>query len=240
MCVRILRANAQLVGFGKNFTIYDDVDTKRLIRLICIDLNINTKIFPENMIRYKISGAKNDLLSPEAYEREAMDEPSQVAADVYFEYQKRLHDANAFDFDDLLMYTYFLFKRNPEVLQMYQNRFLYISVDEYQDTNKAQYEIVKLLASKYRNLMVVGDDDQSIYSWRGADIRNILGFEKDFKNAQTVMLEQNYRSTSNILDAANNVIANNSNRKAKNLFTAGDKGDKIGVYVASNERDEGR
>ena len=164
MCVRILRANAEAIGFGKNFTIYDDVDAKRLIKLICIDLNINTKIFPENMIRGKISGAKNELISPKQFEANAMDLPTQTAAEVYFEYQKRLHDANAFDFDDLLMYTYYLFDRNKDILTMYQNRFLYISVDEYQDTNKAQYEICRQLAGKRANIMVVGDDDQSIYS----------------------------------------------------------------------------
>ncbi len=240
MCVRILRANAESLGFGNNFTIYDDVDAKRLIKLICIDLNVNTKIYPENMIRGKISGAKNELLSPKEYDAIANDLPSQKAAEVYFEYQKRLHEANAFDFDDLLMYTYFLFKRNKDILQMYQNRFHYISVDEYQDTNKAQYEICKLLAGKRANIMVVGDDDQSIYSWRGADIRNILEFEKDYPHTTVVKLEQNYRSTSTILDAANNVISNNNKRKKKKLYTEGDAGDKIGVYVASNERDEGR
>ena len=240
MCVRILRANAESLGFGTNFTIYDDVDAKRLIKLICIDLNVNTKIYPENMIRSKISGAKNELLSPKEYDAVANDLPSQKAAEVYFEYQKRLHEANAFDFDDLLMYTYFLFKRNKDILQMYQNRFQYISVDEYQDTNKAQYEICKQLAGKRANIMVVGDDDQSIYSWRGADIRNILEFEKDYPHTTVVKLEQNYRSTSTILDAANNVISNNNKRKKKKLYTEGDAGDKIGVYVASNERDEGR
>ena len=240
MCVRILRANAESLGFGNNFTIYDDVDAKRLIKLICIDLNVNTKIFPENMIRGKISGAKNELLSPKEYDAVANDLPSQKAAEVYYEYQKRLHEANAFDFDDLLMYTYFLFKRNKDILQMYQNRFQYISVDEYQDTNKAQYEICKQLAGKRANIMVVGDDDQSIYSWRGADIRNILEFEKDYPHTTVVKLEQNYRSTSTILDAANNVISNNNKRKKKKLYTEGDAGDKIGVYVASNERDEGR
>ncbi len=164
MCVRILRANAEEIGFNENFTIYDDADSKRLIKLICIDLNINTKIYPENMIRGKISGAKNDLVTPKEYEAQATDLPSQTAAEVYLEYQKRLHDANAFDFDDLLMYTYYLFARNKDILKMYQNRFTYICVDEYQDTNKAQYEICKQLAGKRSNIMVVGDDDQSIYS----------------------------------------------------------------------------
>lgn len=240
MCVRILRANAEAINFSKNFTIYDDADTKRLIRLICADLNINTKIYNENMIRSKISAAKNELLGPKEYENHAADLPSKIASDVYYEYQKRLHASNAFDFDDLLMYTYFLFARRPDILSMYQDRFLYISVDEYQDTNKAQYEIVKMLAAKNQNIMVVGDDDQSIYSWRGADIRNILEFEQDFQNTKTVKLEQNYRSTKNILDAANCLISNNNKRKKKNLFTVGNNGDKIGLYVASNERDEGR
>ncbi len=170
MCVKILRANADLINFSKNFTIYDDADQKRLIKLICADLNINTKIYPENMIRGKISGAKNELIDPITFNNNANDLPTQTAGEVYDEYQKRLHAANAFDFDDLLMYTYFLFKKNPDVLSMYHNRFTYISIDEYQDTNKAQYEIAKMLANKYKNIMVVGDDDQSIYSWRGANI----------------------------------------------------------------------
>lgn len=240
MCVRILRANAENIGFNKNFVIYDDTDSKRLIKLICADLNINTKIYPENMIRGKINSAKNDLMFPKDYAQAADDLPSQTAAEVYDEYQTRLHNANAFDFDDLLLYTYFLFATQPDILAMYQDRFTYISVDEYQDTNKAQYQIVKALAMKNKNIMVVGDDDQSIYSWRGADIRNILNFEKDYPNATIVKLEQNYRSTATILDAANNVIANNGNRKKKVLFTEGEKGTEIGVYVASNERDEGR
>lgn len=240
MCVRILRANAQEIGFSQNFTIYDDADCKRLVRVICADLGINTKIYNEKMIRAKISSAKNDLLSPKDYEDQAIDLPSKVSADVYFEYQKRLHEANALDFDDLLMYTYFLFKRNSNILQMYQQRFLYVSIDEYQDTNKAQYKISKMLALRHNNIMVVGDDDQSIYSWRGADISNILGFEKDFKNVKIIKLEQNYRSSGNILEAANSLISNNNMRKEKTLFTNGDKGEKIGVYVASNEKDEGR
>lgn len=240
MCVRILRANAELIGFNKNFTIYDETDIKRLIRTICVDLNVNTKIYSEKMIRSKISTAKNNLLTPKLYNEQADDLPSEKTAEVYFEYQKRLHDANAFDFDDLLMYTYFLFKSNNDVLNMYQNRFLYISVDEYQDTNKAQYNICKLLANKFSNIMVVGDDDQSIYSWRGADIRNILEFEKDYPNATTIKLEQNYRSSGNILFAANSVISNNNVRKKKNLYTKDKDGEKIGIYVASNERDEGR
>lgn len=238
MCVRILRSNATEVGFGKNFTIYDDKDSRRLIKLICADLNVNTKIISENTIRARISSAKNELISPEMYV--CNNDLDRKVQEVYAEYQRRLHKANAFDFDDLLMYTYVLFKTHPEILSMYQSRFTHISIDEYQDTNKAQYEIVKMLAEKNKNLMVVGDDDQSIYSWRGADIRNILGFENDYPNAKVVKLEQNYRSTSNILNAANSVISNNSNRKDKKLFTTGETGQKIGVYVASNEKDEGR
>ncbi|MDO5329693.1 MAG: 3'-5' exonuclease [Coriobacteriia bacterium] len=230
MCVRILRDNAELIGFKKNFTIYDDKDSKRLVKLICNDLCINTKIYSEASIRAKISACKNELVEPE----------EEVVVDVYKEYQKRLKAANAFDFDDLLLYTYLLFKNHKDILEVYQTRFTHISIDEYQDTNKAQYEIVKMLADKSKNIMVVGDDDQSIYSWRGADIRNILGFEHDYPSAVIIKLEQNYRSTSNILNAANSVISNNKNRKEKNLFTKGDNGKKIGIYVASNERDEGR
>lgn len=240
MCVKILRANVQLVDYGKNFVIYDDADSKRLIKLICLDLNINTKIYPENMIRSKISGAKNELLLPNEYDEIANDFPSRIVAQVYYEYQNRLHLSNAFDFDDLLLYTYILFKKHAEILNMYQERFKYISVDEYQDTNKAQYEICKFLAAKYKNIMVVGDDDQSIYSWRGADIGNILNFEKDYPECKTIKLEQNYRSTANILNSANNLISNNCKRKKKSLFTDNDNGEKIGVYVASDERDEGR
>ena len=240
MCVRILRADAERLGFTRNFTIYDDDDSKRLVKDIMAQLDIDPKRFPMNALRNRISTAKNELITPGNFAREVADPVGKVAARVYEELQKRLKAANAFDFDDLLLYAYLLLKNNPEVLEAYQERFRYLLVDEYQDTNKAQYEITRLLAAKYRNIMVVGDDDQSIYSWRGADIRNILEFETDYPDAHVVKLEQNYRSVGNVLAAANAVIANNQHRKAKKLFTASEDGDKIQVYVAPDGRDEGR
>ncbi|MGN0046504.1 MAG: ATP-dependent helicase [Eggerthellaceae bacterium] len=240
MCVRILRANADALGFTKNFTIYDDSDTKRLMKEVMAQLDIDQKRWPVNAIRNAISNAKNDLLVPSQFAQQAHDPTAKVAARVYSVYQERLKAANAFDFDDLLLYTYLLFKNHPDILAVYQERFKYILVDEYQDTNHAQYAITKYLAAKYQNIMVVGDDDQSIYSWRGADIRNILEFEADYPTAHVVKLEKNYRSTATILNAANAVIANNTNRKAKKLIPTQDQGEKIQVYTATDERDEGR
>lgn len=240
MCVRILRADAERLGFSKNFTIYDTDDQKRLYKEITTTLNLNPKLFSPTMLANKISAAKNDLRLPKDLEEDARDPFSKTTAQVYRMYQDRLQAANAFDFDDLLLYTYLLFKHNLDILQAYQDRFRYILVDEYQDTNKAQYKITKLLADGHENLMVVGDDDQSIYSWRGADITNILNFEQDYPNAHVVKLEQNYRSVGNVLAAANAVIANNQHRKAKKLYTTAEDGDKIQVYMASDERDEGR
>lgn len=240
MCVRILRADAERLGFSKNFTIYDTDDQKRLYKEIIATLNLNPKIFTPNMLSNQISAAKNDLRLPGDLESDEKNPFIKTTAQVYRMYQDRLRAANAFDFDDLLLYTYLLFKHNPDILKAYQERFRYILVDEYQDTNKAQYKITKLLADGYENLMVVGDDDQSIYSWRGADITNILNFEQDYPNAHVVKLEQNYRSVGNVLAAANAVIANNQHRKAKKLYTTAEDGDKIQVYLASDERDEGR
>ncbi len=240
MCVRILRADAERLGFTRNFTIYDTDDQKRLYKEIMAELDIDPKRFPVNSLMNRISMAKNELIVPGDFEQQAADPVGKVAARVYTRLQERLKAANAFDFDDLLLYAYLLLKNHDDVLSAYQERFRYIMVDEYQDTNHAQYAICGLLAAKYRNLMVVGDDDQSIYSWRGADIRNILEFEQDYPDATTVKLEQNYRSVGNVLAAANAVIANNQNRKAKKLFTDAEDGDKIQVYMASDERDEGR
>lgn len=240
MCVRVIRANAEVLGFAPAFTIYDDADSKRLVTSIMADLDIDPKRFPVNTLRNRISAAKNELLVPAEFAAQAMDPVGKVAARVYERLQERLKAANAFDFDDLLLYTYLLFKHHPDVLDAYQRRFRYLLVDEYQDTNHAQYEICRLLAAAHRNIMVVGDDDQSIYSWRGADIRNILEFESDYPECTVVKLEQNYRSTGTILEAANAVIANNQTRKAKRLFTAGAAGDPIQVYLAADERDEGR
>ena len=240
MCVRILRADAELLGFSKNFTIYDDADSKRLVKDIMSELDIDPKRFPLNAIRNRISTAKNELQGPDVFADATVDPVGKVTARVYKRLQERLRAANAFDFDDLLLYAYYLLKYHPEVLDAYQRRFRYILVDEYQDTNHAQYEICRLLAQAHRNIMVVGDDDQSIYSWRGADIRNILEFENDYPECTTVKLEQNYRSVGNILSAANAVIANNMTRKPKRLMTNAEDGDKIQVFMAADERDEGR
>lgn len=240
MCVRILRADCERIGFAKGFTIADPTDTKRLIKQILDELNIDPKRYPERMMQNRISMAKNDLIVAEVFSDQANDFISQTVAKVYLRYQERLKAQNAFDFDDLLLYTWLLLKNHPDVLEAYQNRFRYLLVDEYQDTNHAQYVLTQLLAAKNRNIMVVGDDDQSIYSWRGADLRNILDFEEDYPDAQVVKLEENYRSVGNILAAANAVIANNINRKSKKLFTSSEDGDKIQVYMANDERDEGR
>lgn len=239
MCVRLLREDGERLGYGPNFAIYDDDDSKRLVKTILSDLDIDVRQFPLNSIRSKISAAKNALLYPDDVEAQAASPMDHVVARVYRALQTRLDKANAMDFDDLLVKAFELLSKYPDVLAKYQERFRYINVDEYQDTNGVQYAITKLLASKYRNLMVVGDDDQSIYSWRGADIKNILAFEKDYEEAVVVKLEQNYRSTGHILAAANAVVAHNSHRKPKRLFTDEGDGEKIQVYQASDERDEG-
>ena len=240
MCVRMLRDDAELIGFRQNFSIYDDDDSKRLVRQIMTDLDIDQRRFPLPAIRSRISAAKNALVGPDQMTAEASDPFEQVSARVYHELQRRLERANAMDFDDLLVNAYELLNRNSQLLDAYQERFTYICVDEYQDTNHVQYAITNLLAGKYQNLMVVGDDDQSIYSWRGADIANILAFEQDYPNARVVKLEQNYRSTGHILAAANAVVAHNSQRKDKKLFTDSGDGELIHVFQASDERDEGR
>lgn len=240
MCVRILRTDCERVGFAKGFTIYDDSDSKRLVEQIMNELNIDKKRYPIPALRNRISQAKNDLQVAEVFAEKTSDQVGQVAARVYTRLQERLRQLNAFDFDDLLLYTWLLLKNHPDVLAAYQNRFRYLMVDEYQDTNHAQYVLTQLLAAAHKNIMVVGDDDQSIYSWRGADLRNILDFEKDYPEARVVKLEENYRSMGNILAAANAVIANNLTRKPKKLFTSKPAGDKISVYSATDERDEGR
>lgn len=240
MCVRILRTDCERVGFAKGFTIYDDSDSKRLVEQIMDELNIDKKRYPIPALRNRISQAKNDLQVAEVFAEKTSDQVGQVAARVYTRLQERLRQLNAFDFDDLLLYTWLLLKNHPDVLAAYQNRFRYLMVDEYQDTNHAQYVLTQLLAAARKNIMVVGDDDQSIYSWRGADLRNILDFEKDYPEARVVKLEENYRSMGNILAAANAVIANNLTRKPKKLFTSKPAGDKISVYSATDERDEGR
>lgn len=235
-CVRILRREVEHLGYKSNFSIYDSSDQKTLINECIKVLNINDKEINSKEILGKISRAKDNMQSPESYKREfESNYRENKIADCYIMYQKRLKENNAMDFDDLIVKTVELFKKNPDVLEFYQRKFQYIMVDEYQDTNKAQYELVTLLASKHKNICVVGDDDQCIYAWRGADIKNILEFEKDYPNAKVIKLEENYRSKDNILQAANVVIANNNNRKEKALRTNQDSGNKIKIYRAYDD-----
>ncbi|MFJ5623211.1 DNA helicase PcrA [Peribacillus loiseleuriae] len=238
MCVRILRRDIDRIGYNRNFSILDTTDQQSVIKQILKDKNLDPKKYDYRALLGTISSAKNELVTPEEYQKTAGDFYTNVAADVYTEYQKRLRKNQACDFDDLIMLTITLFQRVPEVLEYYQRKFQYIHVDEYQDTNRAQYMLVKLLASRFRNLCVVGDSDQSIYRWRGADIANILSFEKDYPNATMIFLEQNYRSTKKILEAANKVIDNNRNRKPKNLWTENMDGNKIRYFRADSEQGE--
>ncbi|MHB1324087.1 MAG: UvrD-helicase domain-containing protein [Coriobacteriia bacterium] len=239
-CGRLLRVDGGRLGFTRAFSIYDDDDTRRLLTSVLTDLDIDPKQHPVKAIAGRISSAKNELIGPAEYQQRAAVPPEKVAARVYALYQQRLAAANAMDFDDMLVNTARLLREHPDVLESCQDRFRYILVDEYQDTNHAQYEIVRLLAGRDRNLMVVGDDDQSIYSWRGADVRNILEFERDYPDAAVIRLEQNYRSTETILAAANAVVANNRGRKPKTLWTANAGGEAITRYFATDERDEAR
>jgi DNA helicase-2/ATP-dependent DNA helicase PcrA len=239
-CGRLLRADGGRLGFSRCFTIYDADDSRRLLTSVAAEFDIDPKQHPIKGIASRISTAKNDLVSPAVYEERAAMPPEKITAKVYRRYQQRLAEANAMDFDDLLVNAERLLRENPDILDFYQDRFRYVLVDEYQDTNKAQYEIVNRLASRDRNLMVVGDDDQSIYSWRGADITNILEFERDYPDATVIRLEQNYRSTETILAAANAVVANNRGRKPKTLWTAIAGGEAIVRYTATDERDEAR
>jgi DNA helicase-2/ATP-dependent DNA helicase PcrA len=239
MCVRILRKDIERIGYSSNFTILDSSDQLSVIRNCMKDLKIDTKKVEPKAVQATISSAKNELISVKRYGEKAGDYYEEIVEKVYSMYQKRLKGNNSLDFDDLIMKTIELFKEMPEVLEFYQNKFRYIHVDEYQDTNRAQYMLCRMLADKHHNICVVGDSDQSIYRWRGADITNILNFEGDYPEAKTIMLEQNYRSTSNILDAANAVIALNSGRKPKNLWTSQGPGDPIRLYQADSEHDEG-
>ncbi|MBM7580411.1 DNA helicase PcrA [Jeotgalibacillus terrae] len=240
MCVRILRRDIDRIGYNRNFTILDSTDQQSVIKRILKDKNLDPKKFDPRAILSAISSAKNELTTPEQYAKDAGSYYDQTISEVFTEYQKRLRKNSALDFDDLIMQTIHLFERVPEVLETYQRKFQYIHVDEYQDTNRAQYMLVKQLASRFKNLCVVGDSDQSIYRWRGADITNILSFEKDYPNATVILLEQNYRSTEKILDAANAVIQNNPNRKAKNLWTDKKGGQKITYVRADSEQGEGQ
>ena len=240
-CVRILRREIERLGYAKSFTIYDSDDSQRVVKACLAELNIAEKQFPPKSILSIISGAKDQLITPEDFEQAAGgDYRKQVVAKVYAAYQRRLFTASALDFDDIIRLAVELFEKFPDVLEYYQNRYRYIMVDEYQDTNQAQYRFVSMLSAKHKNLCVVGDDDQSIYKFRGATIENILNFEDQFKDCVTIRLEQNYRSTQNILNAANSVIQNNKGRKAKRLWTQSGDGDKLTVYKASDELAESK
>ncbi len=239
-CARILREEIHRLGYQPFFVIYDDGDQLSILKKIVEEMNLNDKIYPPKMFRALISQAKTQGLKPAEVAKKSFMVMDDTAIEVYQHYENEMKRANALDFDDLLMKTYELFENNPDVLDRYQDRFRYILVDEYQDTNHIQYLIVKALARKHRNLCVVGDEDQSIYSWRGADINNILDFEKDFPEAVTVKLEENYRSTKNIVEAASHVIRKNTQRKDKTLFTNNESGTKIVVQAEANEYDEAR
>ena len=238
MCVRILRRDVDAIGYDRNFTILDSSDQLTLMKRILKELNIDPKKYDPRSILGSISNAKNELLTPETYAERQGSFFEEIVARCYDAYQKALRNNQSMDFDDLIMNTIRLFEDNDEVLTYYQNKFHYLHVDEYQDTNHAQYTLVNMLAARFRNLCVVGDADQSIYGWRGADMQNILDFEKDYNDATVILLEQNYRSTKSILDAANQVIKNNSNRRDKNLWTDNQAGEQITYYRADSERDE--
>ncbi|MGT2799424.1 DNA helicase PcrA [Streptococcus marmotae] len=238
MCVRILRRDADHIGYNRNFTIVDPGEQRTLMKRILKNLNLDPKKWSERSILGTISNAKNDLIDEVAYESQAGDLYTQIVAKCYTAYQKELRMSEAVDFDDLIMLTLRLFDQNPDVLTYYQQKFQYIHVDEYQDTNHAQYQLVKLLASRFKNICVVGDADQSIYGWRGANMQNILDFEKDYPESRVVLLEENYRSTKTVLQAANDVIQNNRNRRPKNLWTQNDEGEQITYYRARDEQDE--
>lgn len=238
-CVRILRRHIDKLGYGNSFTIYDADDQKSLIKGICKQYKIDTKVMPERSIINAISSAKDEFITPSEYEmKHQYDFKKKKIAEIYKEYQKQLKSNNALDFDDLLFKTVELFQFHPEVLDYYQDRFRYLMVDEYQDTNTIQFQLISMLARKYRNLCVVGDDDQSIYKFRGANVKNILNFENVFPDAVTIKLEQNYRSTQNILNAANGVIANNEGRKEKKLWTENEEGDLIEFHQYGTEYEE--
>ena len=236
--LRIIKENVETLGYKKNFTILDSDDTLTIIKKIMKEMNLDPKIYNPKAIKNSISGAKNELITPEDYSRYVGSEFEKQVEQIYKRYETKLITNNSLDFDDLLILPIKLFNEHPEILKNYQETFKYILIDEYQDTNKAQYILVKQISAKYKNICVVGDDAQSIYSFRGANYRNILNFEKDYKNTNIVLLEQNYRSTKNILDAANNVIKNNKFGKPKNLWTENNNGNKIKYHTAEQEKDE--
>lgn len=237
-CARILRREAERLGYRRNFVIYDDDDQLRMIGHVIRDLDLDSKKYPPRLVRSLIEGAKNEMVDAESYRDKIKDELTEVAAEVYKAYQRQLLSNNAMDFSDLLLNTIAVLELYPPVLEHYQGRFSFINVDEYQDTNPAQYRLVKLLADRHRNLCVVGDDDQGIYSWRGADLRNILEFEKDYPDSKVIRLERNYRSTRNILEAANRVVARIGGRKEKRLWTDREEGELIKYFRAPSGYDE--
>ena len=236
--LKLLRENFEVLGYDKNFVIMDSDDSLTVVKKIIKDMGYDPKIYNPKAIRNKISSCKNEMTSPEMYEKYAVSDYEKVVNEIYKKYEKKLKRNNSVDFDDLLLLPIELLKKNPDILDRYQDLYQYILIDEYQDTNEAQYILTKLLSAKNRKITCVGDDSQSIYSFRGANYKNILNFEKDYKDAKTILLEQNYRSTSTILDAANQVIKNNKMRKDKNLWTSRGVGEKIKYYRAYNERDE--
>ena len=236
--LKLLRENYERLGYDKNFVIMDSDDSLTVVKKIIKDMGYDPKIYNPKAIRNKISSCKNEMISPTMYERYAVSDYEKVIQKVYETYQLKLKRNNSVDFDDLLLLPIELFKKNKDLLEKYQDLYRYILIDEYQDTNEAQYILTKLLSERYRNITCVGDDSQSIYSFRGANYKNILNFEKDYKDAKTILLEENYRSTSNILDAANAVIKNNKQRKDKKLWTSRGIGEKIKYYRAYNEKDE--
>ena len=238
LCVKILRDEAEHIGYKRDFVIFDSDDQKSLIKKIMKELQIDTESFNPRTILAEISNAKNELQNPQVYEEMIDGYKEETVSKIYNIYQTRLKDNNSMDFDDLIMQTSILFFTNPKVLEKYQDKFKYIMVDEYQDTNHAQYKLVNLLSKKHKNIFVVGDDWQSIYKWRGADIKNILEFEKSYAGAKTILLEQNYRSTQKILDASYSIIAKNVNRKEKSLWSKKESGFPITVYEAANEKGE--
>jgi len=239
-CTRILRRELGGMGLERGFTIYDDADSMRLVKECISENNLSDAVYPPRYVLQTISAQKNELITPEEYERRVAGSfrESNIAG-LYALYQKKLKESNALDFDDIIFNTVKLLQNNEEILAKYQNRFRYVMVDEYQDTNHAQYELVRLLSGYAKNICVVGDDDQSIYGWRGADIRNILQFEKDYPGTKVIKLEQNYRSTNMILSAANDVIKNNETRAEKHLWTDNDNGERVSIYEAKDQRDEG-
>ena len=236
--LRLLRENCDVLGYSSNFVIMDSDDSLTVVKKIIKDMGFDPKVYNPRAIRNKISSCKNEMIMPSDYEKYAVSDYEKIVLKVYEKYEEKLRKNNSVDFDDLLLLPIRLFRENTDILNRYQDRFKYVLVDEYQDTNEAQYILTKLISSKYRTITCVGDDSQSIYSFRGANYKNILNFEKDYPDAKSILLEQNYRSTQTILNAANEVIKNNKARKDKNLWTANGEGEKIKYYRAYNERDE--